>query len=78
MKKPTSTKRRIIGFTILFLVLAALPFLTGSAYQMHLVIMTCINIMLGLSFALLYSTGLLSIGVAAFWESVPTLRPSLS
>ncbi len=67
MKKPTSTKRRIIGFTILFLVLAALPFLTGSAYQMHLVIMTCINIMLGLSFALLYSTGLLSIGVAAFW-----------
>ena len=67
MNRAASRKKRTAGFTILLIVLVVLPFLTRSAYQMHLVIMTCINIMLGLSFALLYGTGLLSIGVAAFW-----------
>ena len=49
------------------LVLALLPQLTDSAYLVHLMIMACINIMLGLSFSLLFSAGLVTIGAAGFW-----------
>jgi branched-chain amino acid transport system permease protein len=34
---------------------------------MHLIIMTCTNIMLGLSFSMLFSTGLITMGAAGFW-----------
>jgi branched-chain amino acid transport system permease protein len=56
-----------IGLAGVCLVLALLPRLTDSAYLMHLMIMTCINIMLGLSFSLLFSAGLVTIGAAGFW-----------
>ena len=59
--------KAIIAIGALLAALAVLPLVITSPYQMHLIIMTCINVMLGLSFSLLYSTGLLTIGVAAFW-----------
>jgi branched-chain amino acid transport system permease protein len=49
------------------LVLAFLPVVAHSRYFMHLVIMTCMNIMLGLSFSMLFSTGLVTMGAAGFW-----------
>jgi branched-chain amino acid transport system permease protein len=49
------------------LLLAFLPAFTDSRYFMHLIIMTCINIMLGLSFSMLFSTGLITMGAAGFW-----------
>ena len=49
------------------LVLAFLPLLTDSRYFMHLIIMACMNIMLGLSFSMLFSAGLITMGAAGFW-----------
>jgi len=49
------------------LVLAFLPVFTDSRYFMHLIIMTCMNIMLGLSFSMLFSAGLITMGAAGFW-----------
>ncbi len=49
------------------IIILTLPLIIKSPYQMHLIIMLCINIALGLSFALLFSTGLITIGAAAFW-----------
>lgn len=58
---------RKVVFAVFFIILMFLPFAVRSSYQLHMIIMTCINIMLGLSFAMLYTTGLLTMGVAAFW-----------
>jgi branched-chain amino acid transport system permease protein len=60
-------RKIIIGIAALIVVLALLPFVLTSSYHMHLIIMTCINVMLGLSFSLLYSAGMLSIAAGAFW-----------
>lgn len=49
------------------LLLVCLPRWINSPYHLHLVIMLGINIILALSFALLFSTGLITIGAAAFW-----------
>ena len=65
-----STKLRTKGgtlFIILGIIILLLPLLLKSPYQMHLIIMLCINIVLGMSFAMLFSTGLITIGAAAFW-----------
>ena len=53
-----------IPFGILILLL---PLILKSPYQMHLIIMLCINIILAMSFSMLFSTGLITIGAAAFW-----------
>jgi branched-chain amino acid transport system permease protein len=58
-------KTALLGVTLVLA--AALPLVITSPYEMHLVIMTCINIMLALSFSLLYSIGLLSMAGAAVW-----------
>ena len=62
-----AARKKIVLCGVLVIMAAALPLVITSSYQMHLVIMTCINIMLGLSFSLLYSSGLLTMGAAAFW-----------
>jgi branched-chain amino acid transport system permease protein len=59
--------KKIVLYGVPLVMAAALPLVITSSYQMHLVIMTCINIMLALSFSLLYSIGLLSMAAAAFW-----------
>jgi branched-chain amino acid transport system permease protein len=60
-------KKVLIALGCVCLVLAFLPVFTDSRYFMHLVIMTCVNIMLGLSFSMLFSTGLITMGAAGFW-----------
>jgi branched-chain amino acid transport system permease protein len=67
MSKAALTGNKVIGLGGLFAALTFLPLVIKSPYHMHLLIMTCANIMLGLSFALLYSTGLLTMGAGAFW-----------
>ncbi|HVN25330.1 MAG TPA: branched-chain amino acid ABC transporter permease [Syntrophorhabdales bacterium] len=62
-----SRKKGIIALGCACLILALLPFFTDSRYFMHLIIMTCINIMLGLSFSMLFSAGLVTMGAAGFW-----------
>ena len=62
-----AARKKIVLCGVLVVMAAALPLVITSSYQMHLVIMTCINIMLGLSFSLLYSSGLLTMAGAAFW-----------
>ncbi len=49
------------------LLVCLVPFCMESRYQIHLAIMSCINIMLALSFSVLFSAGLTTIGAAAFW-----------
>jgi branched-chain amino acid transport system permease protein len=65
--RPTAAKKKAALFGLPLVLAAALPLAVHSSYQMHLVIMTCINIMLALSFSLLYSIGLLTMAAAAFW-----------
>jgi len=60
-------KKVLITLGCVCLILAFLPVFTDSRYFMHLIIMTCINIMLGLSFSMLFSTGLITMGAAGFW-----------
>lgn len=57
----------MIGVTGVLVLLAVLPLVVTSPYHMHLIIMTCINVILGFSFALLYSAGMISIAGGAFW-----------
>ncbi|NTW37889.1 MAG: branched-chain amino acid ABC transporter permease, partial [Syntrophobacteraceae bacterium] len=66
MGKGTVRKKTLLAAVPLILA-AALPLVITSSYQMHLLIMTCINIMLGLSFSMLYSIGLMSMAAAGFW-----------
>lgn len=73
MEKPLNTTsqdrpmKKIIAVSLLGSILALLPFALRSPYHLHLMIMTGINIMLGISFSILFSAGLISIGVAGFW-----------
>jgi len=59
--------KEVTLFIALGIILLLLPLIIKSPYQMHLIIMLCINIVLGMSFAMLFSTGLITIGAAAFW-----------
>jgi branched-chain amino acid transport system permease protein len=59
--------KEVTLFIVLGIIILTLPLIIKSPYQMHLIIMLCINIVLGLSFAMLFSTGLITIGAAAFW-----------
>lgn len=61
------TVRNTIIIVAVLVLLAIVPSLVTSPYQMHLAIMACINIMLGLNFAMLYGAGLLSMAAAVFW-----------
>jgi hypothetical protein len=60
-------KKTIISIIAILVVLLLLPMVITSPYHMHLIITTCINVMLGFSFSLLYSAGMLSIAGGAFW-----------
>jgi len=64
---PGGRVKRIIALSLFGGTLVLLPIFIQSPYQMHLLIMTGINIMLALSFSILFSSGLVTIGAAAFW-----------
>lgn len=52
---------------ILIIVLAALPLVVENDYIKHLLIMACVGAILGMSFSMLFSTGLISLGAGAFY-----------
>ena len=58
---------RTTGLAVLLAVSLVLPFLVESPYLMHLFIMTFVGIILGMSFSMIFSTGLISLGVATFY-----------
>ena len=49
------------------IVAAALPFFIDNPYYLHLVILVFLNAGLGIGFSLIYSSGLITLGAAAFW-----------
>ncbi|MDD5169985.1 MAG: hypothetical protein PHN75_14300, partial [Syntrophales bacterium] len=70
MKRLTSLNRKsvkIAAIIVLAVILLALPLVIESDYIKHLLIMTCIGAILGMTFSLLFSTGLISLGAAAFY-----------
>jgi branched-chain amino acid transport system permease protein len=57
-----------LGAIIVALVaLIILPLCIESDYIKHLLIMVCIGTILGMTFSMLYSTGLITLGAAAFY-----------
>jgi branched-chain amino acid transport system permease protein len=60
------SKRRIV-IGLLFITALSLPSFIENPYYLHLLITVYINTILGLGFALIYSTGLVTLGASAFW-----------
>jgi branched-chain amino acid transport system permease protein len=56
-----------IGIIILIIILALLPLVVRNPYYIHLLIMVGINAVLAMTFILMLRTGLISLGIAAFW-----------
>jgi branched-chain amino acid transport system permease protein len=60
-------KAQVITAAIVIAVGLLIPFFITSSYQLHLIIMLFINVVLAMSFSMLISTGLITIGAASFW-----------
>ena len=60
-------KAQFITAVIVIVVGLLIPFFITSSYQLHLIIMLFINVVLAMSFSMLISTGLITIGAASFW-----------
>jgi branched-chain amino acid transport system permease protein len=70
VKPPINWKpvhKKLVAAVVLIIVLAALPLLIDNDYIKHLLIMVCVGAILGMSFSMLFSTGLISLGAAAFY-----------
>ena len=70
MKQLTNLNRKsvkLIAIIVLAVFLLTLPIYIESDYIKHLLIMTCIGTILGMTFSLLFSAGLISLGAAAFY-----------
>lgn len=67
MFKAAGKKALAITTAILIAVGLLIPFFITSSYQLHLIIMLFINVVLAMSFSMLISTGLITIGAASFW-----------
>ena len=73
MKLPNSgtidstNKYKLLAIIIAVAALVALPFLIESDYIKHLLIMACIGTVLGMTFSMLFSTGLITLGAGAFY-----------
>ena len=63
----TSNRYKWIAIAIILIALAALPLCIENNYIKHLLIMACIGAMLGMTFSMLYSVGLITLGAAAFY-----------
>jgi branched-chain amino acid transport system permease protein len=59
--------RKLIVLAVVLVVALALPFFIGNVYYLHIAIMASINSILGMGFALLYSVGLITLGMAAYY-----------
>lgn len=58
---------KIVGIGFLLLILLLLPLAVRNSYYVHLLITVGINAVLAMTFILMLRTGLLSLGIAAFW-----------
>lgn len=58
---------KLIPLFIVLLISILVPQITKSPYTLHIFIMWYIAIILGMSFSMIYSTGLITLGVAAFY-----------
>lgn len=56
-----------IAIVIVLIALMALPLCIENNYIKHLLIMACIGTILGMTFSMLYSAGLITLGAAAFY-----------
>ena len=56
-----------IAIAIILVVLVALPLCIENNYIKHLLIMACVGAILGMTFSMLYSAGLITLGAAAFY-----------
>jgi branched-chain amino acid transport system permease protein len=62
-----SNRNKIIAVAVALLVLILLPLVIESEYVKHLLIMACIGTVLGMTFSMLFSTGLITLGAGAFY-----------
>lgn len=60
-------KKKLIALSIIAVVLAVLPWVVESTYLKHLIVMAFVYATLGMTFSMLYSTGLITLGAAAFY-----------
>ena len=70
MKRLTSLNGRAVKAIVIIVLavfLLTLPMYIDNDYIKHLLIMACIGTILGMSFSLLFSAGLISLGAAAFY-----------
>ena len=58
---------KAIGFIAMVVVLSLVPLVVHSPYHLHLLIMAGMNIVLSMTFVLMFRTGLISLAIAAFW-----------
>ncbi|MHB8084482.1 MAG: branched-chain amino acid ABC transporter permease [Dehalococcoidia bacterium] len=81
MKLPTNWKpvhQKLAVAIILLIVLAILPLVIENDYIKHLLIMACVGAILGMSFSMLFSTGLISLGAGAFYAVGAYISASLA
>lgn len=57
----------LIGIFVLLGILIILPLVFRNPYIIHLLIMNYIGIVLGMTFTMLYGSGLISLGISAFY-----------
>jgi branched-chain amino acid transport system permease protein len=58
---------KLIGLIVLIVIIALLPLFVHSPYYLDLLIMIIVNAILAMTFIMLLRTGLISLGIAAFW-----------
>lgn len=59
--------QKFIYITIGIIILALLPLVVRNPYYIHLLIMVGVNAVLAMTFILMLRTGLICLGIAAFW-----------
>jgi branched-chain amino acid transport system permease protein len=62
-----TNRYKLLAIIIAVAALVVLPFCIESGYIKHLIIMACIGTILGMTFSMLYSAGLITLGAAAFY-----------
>ena len=65
--KSLTNNSKLIALSVLGIISLLLPLLVKNPYMIHLLTMACIAIVLGMTFSMIYSTGLITLGAAAFY-----------
>lgn len=59
---------KLLAIAVIVAILIALPLIIENNYVKHLLVMACLGAMLAMTFSMLYSTGLITLGAAAFYS----------